>query len=907
MNSNNQTTNVNAAHDLRNQDTITISSDANDAPNQQVNVNFGDMASEPVYTYMDRDLDNMIGDHIPDVALSTFLSRPVLISSLSWTVGTPFSTTDLRPWDLYLSAVPIKKKIDNFAFIKGDLHLKIMVNASPFFYGSLLAFYNPVPHLSMYPPVSTPLTSSNPEDLQLIWGSQRPHLWVLPQSNQAGELVLPFFWPANWLPIKLDDSAENMGLLRIIEAVALQSANGATGSVDIQVFAWMENVKLNGPTLDLAMQSSGLTTSLDYVRNVTDTVGNIAQSMNGAIDRAAPTLKDEYATGPVSKLASSVARGAQYFSRIPVIGRFAKATQFGASVVGKIASIFGFTNVPVIDDVKPMLNVPFHALASSEIGQPIEKLTLDPKNELSIDPKCVDLSSVDELAITEFCSHESYYATAYWDVADATNTVLMSTAVSPLCQRRAELNPSYPTYFAVGMTPMAHVSQLFACWRGDIEFRFKAICSQYHRGRLRISWDPTGDLAATADTSTVAFTRIVDLTPDMDFRLRIPFAQAVQFLKTREMNSSSGTGVPSEVMQVYRSAGGVGSAPIVQGTDGSDNGTLTIRVLNELSSPTTTGQVAIQVFVKGSDNLAFANPLRSLSYSSGVTSWLELQSGKFTTKTLEAPTAKPLVASQDTYEDPNQYEVYMGERIYSLRTLLRRTENVDILTFQTRTVTNTNVDRIDIISMNKIPNPYGFLSGSVFQANKQLSAGFGNYSWVKRTHMELLMPCFAGWKGSVNWIINPDTYGSSSEVNTIRFSRRKGATPTLYAATTVASGSISQYMASYVGTTISGMTGGGAMISQLNLSALQVQCPHYSRFKWCGTLPTLLPAGSSNDGTDEDHYALEIYTKPSSLNDGVKPIRLHRFCSAGPDFSLYFFIGIPFVYKFPAVPTPTPP
>ena len=70
-------------------------------------------------------------------SLSEFLSRPVRIADITWlesdTVGTVKST--MFPWGDFFSDPRIKVKLQNFAFLSCDLHVKVVVNASPFYYG----------------------------------------------------------------------------------------------------------------------------------------------------------------------------------------------------------------------------------------------------------------------------------------------------------------------------------------------------------------------------------------------------------------------------------------------------------------------------------------------------------------------------------------------------------------------------------------------------------------------------------------------------------------------------------------------------------------------------------------------------------------------------------------------------
>jgi len=294
-------------------------------------------------------------DSSVSAALGNFLSRPVQIHTESWTIGNTlnYTTDNFRPWNLYFNKTSIKKKLDNYYMLRCNLHLKFVMNASPFHYGCCLVAYQPMTNFN---PGFTPSGAAGEEKTAL---SQRPHIYLYPQDSQGGEIVLPFVYYKAWLDATSATDLTNMGQIVFQSFGALQNANGATGSIDIQVYAWAENVELAGPTVALAVQSRAV-------------------------------KKDEYEDkGVVSKPASAIARAAKMLGTVPVIGPFATATSYAAEAVSSIASLFGYTNTPVIDDIHQTQLTPFPNLASTDIGMPIDKLTLDAKNELSIDPKLV--------------------------------------------------------------------------------------------------------------------------------------------------------------------------------------------------------------------------------------------------------------------------------------------------------------------------------------------------------------------------------------------------------------------------------------------------------------------------------------------------------------------------------------
>lgn len=296
--------------------------------------------------------------------------------------------------ELIFNDARIKRKLDNYAFISCDLHVKAVVNSSPFFYGALQMSYEPLPAFS-------PNIDSN-FDEKIIPLSQRPHIFIYPQSNSGGEMTLPFFYYKNWLELGSASELTAMGSLAFNDFNPLRSANGvANGSVGVTIYAWADNIRITGPTVNLAVQSGD------------------------------ERKDDEYGKGIVSAPASALAYAASWFEDIPLIGKFATATRIGANALSGISTLFGYTNVPVVSDTLPYKSQVFHSIPSACIGDPVDKLTLDPKNELSIDPRTTGMPPTDELDCRYLFSRESFLTNAIWQESDAANANLFWARVTP--------------------------------------------------------------------------------------------------------------------------------------------------------------------------------------------------------------------------------------------------------------------------------------------------------------------------------------------------------------------------------------------------------------------------------------------------------------------------------------------
>jgi hypothetical protein len=87
-------------------------------------------------------------------------------------------------------------------------------------------------------------------------------------------------------------------------------------------------------------------------------------------------------------------------------------------------------------------------------------------------------------------------------------------------------------------TPAWMVSRLFKFWRGDIIFRFKFLCTKYHRGRVRITWDPYGNVAGTPDSTTQVYNKIIDITSETDVEFKVPFIQETSYLRVPQTEAA---------------------------------------------------------------------------------------------------------------------------------------------------------------------------------------------------------------------------------------------------------------------------------------------------------------------------------------------------------------------------------
>lgn len=762
------------------------------------------------------------------VALTGFLERPTLIQTISWTESA-FSELTLDPWTLFLNNSYIKNKIQNFAFLRGNLKIKIVMNAAPFYYGAMLMSYAPTPNNIL------PLTNSG---ARLTALSQRPHLWIYPQLGTAGEVTLPFLLPYDYLDLTAAAAITFMGRITFTQFAPLQSANGATtNGVTMQVYAWMENPELSGPTYRAALQS-----------------GN-----------------DEYGNGPVSAPAAAIGSFASHFHSIPIIGRFAKATTIGASAVSHIAKLFGWSNVPVIEDVRPFKNVPFHDIASAHISEPTSKFTLDPKAELSVDPSIVGGPNEDELAMSYLVQREAYLTQVDWYTTDSIGKLYFSARVNPNMVTLSGVTPGGTT--TIYQTPLAWVGSMFANWQGDIIFRFKIIASKFHQGRLRISWDPIGLTSTSSDTSNIVFTKIVDISDNDEVEFRVPYLQVFPWLICDKTPNASmwSTSVDKTAVGAW------------------DNGVLSVRCLTNLSAPVDIAPVQILVFVRGADNFEYANPMEMDAVAS--CSHVSMQAG-------EEPYGS-------TSQNPNRFLVNFADPVPSLRLLLRRSCKVDQIPIGRKVVTT---DLVGIIEhyMTKFPPPPGYDPNGMYTAKGVDDAATTfPYNYTNMTYLGWIASAFVGMRGGVRWHYNIDCDGNGpfSNVEIRRLSNALIGAPDgpQYISTYVSGDTYSKQASRMALAPHEHNGGGGVIVNNMTVQpGISFEMPHMAASRFYHTNPYNYARGIGGDQSDRDTYKTSITVRPSTRVNTPNTM-LNRYCCAGTDFSLSFFLNVPPLYYNPAM------
>jgi hypothetical protein len=762
-----------------------------------------------------------------DASLEHFFRRPVNIGTIVWSQGgTLFDEID--PWFEYFSNARVQNRLTNFKLMRANMRVKIVINGNSFFYGRAMVGYNPYYILDG----ATRFRSGIPQDIVQL--SQKPRIFLDPTESAGGEMLLPFIWHYDYLDVPGEEWSQGLGALQITEMTPLKHANGANENVTINVFAWAEDVQLVTPT------------SRD--------IGVLAPQSDEY---------EEVEDGKISTPATAVAKMAGAMSTVPVIGPYARATEVAAKTVAAVAKQFGYSAPTDMRAGTQYYNEPMGNICCTNLPDQSIKLTVDSKQEVSIDPRITGINTNDELTIKSIAQRESYLTQFVWSTAAASQDFLWNCIVDPCLMDSTGAGPT-TVYYA----PACAIAALpFEYWTGSIKFRFQIVASGFHRGRLKVSYDPEF-IGNTTEYNTM-YTEVIDISSTKDFTMEIGPSQVKPLMKH----------IPPGLLTID-------AFDTNRFTNAVDfgNGVLGISVVNELTSPNTTvnNDIYVNVFVSAGSDFEVFVPGQDHQFT-----LMELQSHE---EEEGADTNDPIGENISTLglstSNPQALNsVYTGECISSFRQLLKR-----YMWYRTFAVPAANDTARFAHSI------YPLYRGSVPGAI-DTTATASPYNYVTTNLMNFLIPCFAIVKGGTRW-------------KSLLYTLERTSPPIQGVERTIGASVSETFNANYPDTILGSSAGitrenfnsyllprgtlGSHLLPAESKPVLEFEQPYYTDRRFS-------IARVSNRTTPSDfgeNYQLHVISPGRS-----RPLNCHLYLAAAEDFDLRFWVGAPpfqFSYSYPA-------
>jgi hypothetical protein len=412
-----------------------------------------------------------------------------------------------------------------------------------------------------------------------------------------------------------------------------------------------------------------------------------------------------------------------------------------------------------------------------------------------------------------------------------------------------------------------------------MRYRFQIVSSSFHKGRLRIGFDPS--TVPSSPEYNVNYQRIVDISKDRDVTIEVGPAQTTALMEN--FQHSLGDNDTS----MFSTSG----TPL---TFNPGNGFIFVSVLNELTVPNSEidNDIEINVFVSAGDDFEVFVPTSSeivgLAYFDQATSQsgIEPQSG-----VEEAPNAiasendnapfstnvERMGTNEQVLTDVNK--VFAGESIASFRPLLKRAMLHESLEY-------TNGQRISSYIRCYFPKLQGYSPDA---------QGANGYNYVPTNLLHWVRYAFSGHRGSIRWKVVPN---NTSNI----------ATATIYAHRLWPTGTqeaTDSAISSYGDQDVNGLKniitplileeGDGGVASWDGLAytqqsvnpTLEVEIPYYSKYRF----------SPGKDARQSSFTPFDPSFRWRISSSSNQPGSFDTYCSIGEDFQVYFWTGLPRMFK----------
>jgi hypothetical protein len=380
-------------------------------------------------------------------SLSSWFERPILINEFDWAESDSVSRS-INPMVLYFANTSVKSKLHGYRLIRFNLHLKFVLNASPFHYGMMMVAFQPLGSTTRNASNSITNPNTTGPDCHFAAGtdgfkmaiSTLPHVTMFPQQSEGAELHLPFIWPMDWLRLSSTSTDyDDFGTLYFESFGDLQVASAATGfSTKVVTYAWLTDVELSGPSS--VAQSSRSGAVIDRPPAFT------FEQQIAKVKRATKLWSQPEPSGPSEEQSIS-----SYLDT-------------GSKLLGAASSVFrsvGLTNHPNASAVNHVKISPLPQMASAEVSTPVEVLLYSGESGLKYTPEA--FPKIDELGISYIGGKEAFIGTGQWTTSMALNDPILTGFVTPENVIISEITGLRSgTTCAVQMTPACHMSTLSA-------------------------------------------------------------------------------------------------------------------------------------------------------------------------------------------------------------------------------------------------------------------------------------------------------------------------------------------------------------------------------------------------------------------------------------------------------------
>jgi hypothetical protein len=512
--------------------------------------------SRAEYVRLPSELKNSAFDGMT-MAVSEFLRRPVIV--LAGNIANTDAPTTFPPITLFeaLTNASIAEKLKGVFSFRATTVITLQINATRFQQGIYILAFMPMGGLRY-----DTTQGSNWYKIHRFSKSSITQLFHVKFDvgcDTEVQIRIPYSSATAAYPISSTVPQSRLGVPGVwflYPYVPLASVSGAT-TASFTVWSHFEDVELLG--------------------NTVPQMGWEAQS--GKSSRKGKDLlqKEVDSDRPISNALRMSALVSDSLSKIPLLSSIATPLTWVLEAGANAAFYWGWSRPLVTKDQMRVVREPAPYMGNADGADNAAPLSLSVNNHVSVLPGFGG-TDIDEMSIDFLKGKFSWFASFDWTTAQVPNTQLIKKDMAPA------LTFTIISSGGINMTAhtvISYLSTLYKLWRGGLIVRLKIAKTEFHTGRLLISFNPYDAISGsntnvTLTTSAFTHREIWDIRENSEITLRIPYVSINPW----------------------------------QETYGVNHGSLTVLVLDNLIAPSTVpSTVSVQMEICGADDLAFSAPV----------------------------------------------------------------------------------------------------------------------------------------------------------------------------------------------------------------------------------------------------------------------------------------------------------
>lgn len=646
---------------------------------------------------------NQHSDHRQHSVIN-FLQRPQVIYDSSWTSDVARNGQFMDPITVPddLIAFPMfSEKLKGFTSLRATAVITVQFQTQPFQAGRIMLGSFPLPSLN---PTRVKFATNHVSRLMLL-----NHVQCDIAKETEVSLRIPFVSPYN----SYDLVSQRFPWAKVYGLV--YSALASTVPVDFIVYGHFENIELGCPTSGMLAQS-GM-----KVQPPTN-----SDSRQRAKETQKP--KDYSKTGTAFK--QSVSKLGEY---LPFLKKGANwvtenILQPADEIIGPILSLFGFSK-PLLPITNPTVLRPANTFAITDTNDMSHSLALSNDTNVPF-IKALDGSGLDEMSFDYLKKIPQFIYAVDYTANTSPKTVLFSTAIRPmyyLPSAEIKVSPETGQVIAVSQpNHLAYITSMFKYWTGSLVYTFKFVKTDYHSGRVEISFHPFSDYTEES-YSDYTYRIVVDLREKSEISVTIPFVAPLPYKRIGE---------PGDIATRYSKYAH------------ASTGTLVLKALSSLKATNAVVSNSIEVLVEvnAGDDFHVIAPIENIYFP------FSLKPGKMVAQSnsgteQQNPRGSALLTDPESITKANPYNpnislLISGEVFTNFRNLIKRVNFRKAVTLNGKQI----LDTVDPNSLLEAP-PLG-IAQYVDSETKVNYYGF-SFFWEMPTTLNVVSEMYALYRGGV--------------------------------------------------------------------------------------------------------------------------------------------------------------